>query len=313
MATDEPYVTCDEYCVRLSDALRMVFPKEDTDEEDFPWAIDELSDHLPISMELKTADFGFKARVVTWNVLNKKYIRHLQPTEKNDNQRLGNHAIANMDPAAQTSREWNVAQRIIAYFDLRESTILCLQEVSASLMEILGRQLGELYSLLVTRTNREKDSDVVTNCNMVIVHKNKYTMNSRIPVIPGEIDEKTNIQCRSECDVFQLIHTDSGTVFNVISVHLPWSTDDYPKMFLDFKTEHKTIIAGDFNRGVRYPIAKDGMHMRVYSDLRFKFPALKICNTNKGEIFSHVCHLQNVGSHDRMIERFDHIIIMAPI
>src|ERR1019366_5432791 len=90
-------------------------------------------------------------KVFAWNVLNKKCLKHMQKVDKNDNQRLGNHPIANMDPAAQAAREWNVCTHIKSETGSSPFTIICLQEVSGSLLEMLKRTFDKTHFIEVTR------------------------------------------------------------------------------------------------------------------------------------------------------------------
>lgn len=302
------YVTVDEYCVHLSDVIKSNLRASDYEGENFKWWADALSDHMPIGYDIllpPSANATAKmVHVITWNVLNKKYLKHMQPTEKNDNQRLGHHDMANMDPAAQAAREWQVSARIQSMLSSRPGAIMCLQEVSGSLLEILKRTMGKKYTIQVTRISREKEGNGVSNCNVIMAATDVYDFVDRRVLIPAEHEKEA-------CEYSILSTYKDNVMFNVASVHLAWSTKvNHAELFLDISTSYPTIIAGDFNRGVRYPIAPDGMHMRYYHDARFKFPDPE--GDRSYTPHSHVCHFANVGSADRMLERFDHVMMIEP-
>jgi hypothetical protein len=304
------YVTSEEYCVRLNDGIVQFLQFVDVDKEDFPWDKTCPSDHTPVMAPFYVGANKIST-IMAWNVLNKKFIKHLQKNEKNDNQRLGNHPIANMDPDAQALREQDVVDLIMKSFGKMSDLIICLQEASYDVIAKLRKQMEATHLIVTTRHNRSNGEIPYTNCNAVILPRAHYELLGRETAIGAEMDGAMIDKTVSE--YFTLRHTTHSVVFNVLCVHLAWSASTrYEELFLGLKTPYPTIIAGDFNKGVRYPIAPDKAHMRAYRDERYKFPN-PLLAARGSPAFSHVCYYQNVG-HDtfRMLERFDHVVFMDP-
>jgi hypothetical protein len=253
-------------------------------------------------------------------VLNQKYIKHLQRAPGNDNQRLGNHHIANLDPEAQKAREKKVHEKINAVCAGDNTTIVCLQEVSGTLLSMLRATLEQTCMILVTRMNNSSpgggdESIFFDNCNVVIANREQFRLTDQFAVIPAEIEARTNTQYKSPSECFVFLHLKTGRLFNVLCVHLSWSASvNFVDMFLSVKTSNPTIIAGDFNKGVRYPLtpADGSMHMRTYSNPRFKFPNPEL-SLRIHQPSSHVNYYKNAGNDAYyMLDRFDHIIFMDP-
>jgi len=304
------YVTVEQYCVHLNDSIERFLERVDVDKEDFPWDKACPSDHTPVMAPFYVGPMKVST-IITWNVLNKKFIKHLQKTEKNDNQRLGNHPIANMDPDAQMLREQDVIGLVLGSFRAMSDIIMCLQEASYDVVSKLRKQLDATHLIVTTRHNRSNGEIPYTNCNAVIIPRAHYELLGREPAIGPEMDG--DVIDKTVCEYFTLRHTGNSVVFNVLCVHLAWSASaHYEQLFLKLKTPYPTIIAGDFNKGVRYPIAPDKAHMRVYTNERYRFPNPRVA-VYGSPAFSHVTYFQNAG-HDtyRMLERFDHVVFMDP-
>jgi len=310
------YVTVDEYCVRLNEQIEEYQQGLDVDNADFPWKKEYVSDHMPIMAPFYVNDQQIST-VVTWNVLNKKYIRHLQKNENNDNQRLGNHPMADTDPAKQTMRELSIFNLIQQSYKEMPDMVMCLQEVSYELCLHLKTDMQPTHWVLVTRTDKPTAETLFRNCNVVIVPKAHYAFLSRRVVIDAEYVE--GALDKSTCDYFTVEHLKHHVRFNILSVHLSWSDPTrFEKKFLGIKTPFPTIIAGDFNKGVRYPVAPmpghptGYQHMRVYRSERYQFPNPQLALANQ-PAFSHVTQFQNAANDTRrMLERFDHIIVLEP-
>ena len=299
-------VHVDEYCVHLNEKIETYLEDIDVDKDDFPWNKDCPSDHLPV---MAMTPMG---TIVTWNTLNKKFLKHMQATPKNDNQRLGNHPMANMDPAVQAARECKVVDIVVDAFNSQGNIIVCLQEVSFDLFQKLTAKFNDgRYSLILTRENQPSSGLPFTNCNLIMMARACYSVVGRGAAIPPVIED--GMQHKADCEFFTLQRMIDGVKFNVMSVHLPWGDKvDYPSLLLGLKTELVTVVAGYFNRGVRYPIAPDRAHMRVYSDDRFVFPNPTLALPPQPP-YSHVGYYQNVGNDTyRMLERFDHVMMVLP-
>lgn len=110
---------------------------------------------------------------------------------------------------------------------------------------------------------------------------------------------------------------DKTALINVMNVHYSWGAKTPLHQFLaDLMTnwdippkysKSLTIVAGDFNCGVRLPVTQKN-HVNSFSDAQFLFALPE--DSNRGRAHSHVQHRENVKSADQMLDRFDHILVM---
>jgi hypothetical protein len=307
-----------EYCEKTNIKIKEIADAmpEDKDNKEFPWNLTHKSDHLPVSVNIPLSlllsnkeekENKGVIRVTTYNVLNKKYLKYLKEETDNRHQRLHTHPIAVDDKEHQIARERSIIDNVIIPCLLEENnTIVCLQEVSDTFLNYLLLKKPEETHLEITRKNSK--TEVYDNCNVVIYNIKKVNLLNKEDLIADDTCFYT----------FGVV--DTSIIFNIASVHLSWSaTKNYGKIFLE-NTKVKSyplIIAGDINKGVRYPISEDGAHLtKEYLDERFIFP-LPVADEErviKERPYSHVCHLRNVGGDDyrRMLDKFDHIFIMLP-
>jgi hypothetical protein len=258
-----------------------------------------LSDHTMQSSLLYANDIT-KVSIMWWNILNRKYIKYMEEVESRDNQLLHDHFMASPDEKDQNERE----NSILLKLKNNMADVMCLQEVSMSMyMKLTGISSGK-YDIYSSRCSKPDSTGYVGNRNVTIVSREKFerTLGSRCFYPEGQFE--------STCFIPLTLKGDSEPSFNVLNVHLPWNDGvDYPKLMLahDFGNI-PTVVAGDFNLGVRQDPTTGKAGMSVYESDRFIFPALEYLDLP----FSHVCPLKNVKSEAEMLDKFDHIMIVAP-
>lgn len=308
----------------------------------FPW-IDSLSDHLPLFLhhtetdpittnnnnnqqqqnEMESDYEGFK--FITWNVNNKKYGKWLQKTEKNDEQRLWwIKEIVSTVESDQLLREKIIVEKVIDL--IKKHDVIALQEVSSSLNELLTNHTS-LIGLIQSRISHSSTRKI-DNCNLIVYNVNKVKLIEQNILFPAEYNfnsDKTNSEkpkivfTATYVGLFENRQTRQRFYF--ASVHMNYNSPfDYARKIHELERKYPMFIAGDFNKGIRYPITPPGKHMEVYSRDCFRFPSLSHCysfSANSKSIYnflpySHVCKFGNVGSEDKMLDRYDHIIYVTP-
>lgn len=273
----------------------------------FPWDDTYNSDHLPILGCYMLPNTKKVLKFGTFNVLNRKYIKYMQPEP--NNQLLGQHPMANPSINIQLNREKNIRDQIKMIMEANECDILCLQEVSYTLYQLLKTEYAHI---LKTRLNIS--SDGFDNCNLIIFNSPCLSCTNNNILIPDEYTDNKTLKIPHTM-VFTFTYTDPITsvqdIFQVASLHLSYSTtQDYAKIIMSYNNVYPLVLCGDMNRGVKD--SADNMHMNTYNDPCFMFPNPS-SDINKHP-YSHVCHFKNVGGADyrQMLDKFDHIFIKIP-
>ncbi len=293
-------IGCEEYCVSSE---KRVERKPYT--EVFP--LDSLSDHKLVAANVSVGNFGVQLRVAAWNVLNEKYAQqHMGQSQHG--QQLHQHSMASKDAAKQKDRE----KAILDLLDLTPVTgfdIICLQEVSASLLDMIKTKFPE-KRIVIDREKTNGDGSL-KDCNVIIARKADVKIYEKVHFF--DEDEKTKIHFfRAK------IRNQRRTRFNIVTAHMPWDIQNkFPRILLAADTKGApTLICGDFNCGVRMPVLNNGVdHLIKYSDPRFVFPRSTI-NLNQPHAqagATHVCCMRNIAYNpNRMLDVFDHIMILLP-
>lgn len=331
--TEDPaYLNSKEYCAALGRALSTYLQKEHPanpgEADEFPWPVDALSDHRIVTMR---ATDGYPS-LATWNVLNPKYLRHLNFVPSGDHQFLHKHAIANPGIERQCWRMTLIARKVARI--LQDIPLIMLQEVSHAQAAMIITQLqlqmyknaekAVRYKVFTTRESPVAPEDVnatdalYSNCNMYIWNCDRLFMIDSGVFYPATADRgDTRFLVFSTTDPIQTYQ--SGRHFAALNVHATYAEAPLLARALLAHEQLKKImcvVGGDFNLGVRARPEGVGDEMRLQKvfpadEPRFRFPNVRGMSADVA--LSHVAKFNNIGrSFEHMAERFDHVVMMLP-
>ena len=176
----------------------------------------ELSDHLPIGIKL----FKPSEVIITWNILNKLWIKYLQPSLKGS--------------IITDNREQLIIKNIMFIIEKHNPMILCLQEVSPEMLSML-KFTGYGY------INRNESSH---NYELIMYDKKKLKL---IRVKHIEFSKNDNDWHMHA----EFLYHDLPIY--VINTHIPWSENmKYQRELANYKLPIgiPVLICGDFNCSV---------------------------------------------------------------
>ena len=280
-----------------------------------PWH-DPNSDHLPVPFE----DDSRGVRIMTWNCLNKSYVKWMQPDMVDGvdmSQRLSNQPFASQVASDQRRREGEVAARVVTYA-LSESRVVCLQEVSSKVMELIHKEVD-------TWNKRELDAGLVSEPRLKIAIFATLAPNTAIPKevkddnwtivvwnpesyeIEGQPSLLSGSGIKDESMYFNLRVKDTGFIFRIVNVHIGFQRNEfYCAEFIRLfeHTPTPTIICGDFNCSARSFGPIHGDRVRTYEHSMFRFVAPRL------PVVSHIQRLGNMGGMGLIADTVDHIILL---
>lgn len=257
----------------------------------------KYSDHIPKMSKLTNG-----VKVVTYNVLNEKYLKYLDKEDKN-NQGLGWSPFATQNG---TEERQEINALVIDEW-LNDNYIVMIQECSEAFFKKMIQNIENFWLNIEYHMTYINES--MTNWNMTLWKRRDYRLLAMNILMPAKLnqdntvnDEQTNYYTFQKVDNPKII-------FNLANVHISWMTNKdflnkYNELF--FNNEYPTIIAGDFNASCRLPANKEGDHITIYDNDKIKF---YLPNSDE-QIYSHVNLLKNAGSIERMLDLYDHIMII---
>ena len=230
-------LTARELCETLENKLKGTWIEGQTIAD--VWKPEYLSDHLPHEWVSRSAWVA----VVTWNVLDFSYVGYMT-SEKEGGQGLHNHPM--IDPYIQKSRLKLIVEQVVE--KLVRGYIVCLQEASDELREMIKRALPSDHVMHRTRIDEEDSNQLLVIYNTV-----RYeTLGEHVLWGLGNGKE------RFVTNYWTLRSRVTLIAFNIANVHLSWCTnkmcrDRCEEIFLNDPAQRPAIVCGDFNAGCRLP------------------------------------------------------------
>lgn len=277
-----------------------------------PWS-EPCSDHLPI----KFIDPTRGIRILSWNCLNRKHLKWLQPdiaeNGRDQSQRLHGTMFADEGKQVQDAREEAIAVRVVDWINT-ERFVVCLQEVSNGVLKRIQRIQKEISEgktqgnfadmrVFVTRERFAGDEPKSTEDDrcMILWNDHEYAMVGipRTLRVPGIRDETSFIAMRK---------WDSGVAFTLVNVHIKYGFNkQYARRFLELfaSEETPTVIVGDFNCSARDfdGDTVDG-GLSEYRNSAFKFPR------PEAPFYTGVQTYKNVFTTRKMLDKIDYVMLM---
>ncbi len=225
----------------------------------------------------------------------------------------------------QTLREKIIADYVVEM--IKKYDVIALQEVSGSFIEILNANNSTQHPFFKVNLSRISYSDTplrkIQNCNMIIHNCDKLKMIDQNVLFPAEYlyENNTTKMTYGATNWILFQHSRTSQRFYFSSVHLNYnSTANYVKMLLEMERKYPMFLAGDFNKGVRFPPNPPDKHIQIYSKDCFRFPSISHCYSFSFNLprvhtflpYSHVCPFCNVESEYKMLDRYDHIVYVLP-
>lgn len=287
------FCTAEEFSKKFEDDME----KFHTKSPNYQWPQNAPSDHVLIC-----GDFNGML-IVTYNLLNKKYLHHLQDSPSADrmHQRLQSHDMAN-----PSFHETRIERHLMHLRELmRVAAVICLQEVSL-----------EMYASLIALF--KASSTMLVSCQKNGPENLNVTMyDARIlELLDASHPESTN-------GISQRLHFRDKwhpCEFYLMNVHVSFGANPILRdQLLEFSAQCKlpVVVAGDFNvSSYQPPAGKSDNLVSVYGNSRFRF----FCHAYDDPPFSAVQRFENTiepnrkgsenGDVKRMLDRLDHVMLL---
>ncbi len=287
------FLSATEFSGKVDNAISEEFviePEEETtnnmSEFWMSWG-NKHSDHIPKRMILSN-----DVRIMTYNVLNDKYLKHFDKDD-NTNQGLGGCEFGATDRATI-----NVAM-INGW--LEKKHIVLVQECSPSFFKRLTELIRDFW-MTVEYSWTYVNSDA-SNWNLTLWKRDAYKLIAQNPLIAYEKGDVSYY-------TLQLVANPS-IVFNLANVHVPWEQNNAllercKELF--FNDKYPTIVAGDFNASVRSGV--EGDHINLYENDKIKF-YLQDLSQPSAIPYSSVNNMSNAKTKSKMLDNLDYLMIIT--
>lgn len=268
---------------------------------DTPWFKNALSDHVPVLQNV----YGMV--VVSFNVLNPAYVHHITK-DAYDNKREGQRLDKQWFVQERSHpHRFGLIVRLVKEWIECYNNIVCLQEVSPTLLEILKVNMQDCYFIVTRKSSK--------NCNVSIFSSTHFsTAGAMVPVIRNtEPDEKGVINPEEDTHYVTVTTRATGFTFNLLNVHVKFEQSEQSvKDFANIDSPHPTIVAGDLNASSRWPkgVVRNP-HVSIYDHERFFFPFPSIDRP----VYTSVNKVMNLGlikSTFMMYDKIDYVFIILP-
>jgi hypothetical protein len=296
------------FCTKVNESIKKELVIDESDENDnnmsefwTTWG-NKHSDHMPKTMKLSNG-----VQVVTYNVLNEKYLKYFDKEDKT-NQGLSWCPFA--DPANTEDRQ-NINALVVKNW-LTKNYIVMIQECSESFFMKLLKNIPEFLMMIEYHMTYVNNS--ITNFNLTMWRRDSYRLKSMDCLMPGILGKKGFVE-EEHVSYYTLQKMNDPTIiFNLANVHVSWLTnqkfcDRYKEVF--FNSPYPTIIGGDFNASSRLPLNIEGDHISIYDDPKIKL-FLPDLSQPSSSAYSHVNCFKNAGSKSKMLDCYDHIMVIDP-
>lgn len=277
---------------------------------EIPWN-STLSDHLPVFM------IDGNMKIMSWNILNERYIGHLKPAYKADNptvdisQRIS-HCAFTAEEYTET-RERLIVDYVVNKID--DGFVVCLQEVSPQFVSALSQ-----YYMHRNAGMAEDDDNVVKlRTHVSDTAKSEQDMNATF------WDAKCyNLQdCAKisapDCGIWEkelkyiIIETAADkNPFAVVNVHVGYHCNkQYAELLLAHFTATPVMpvfVCGDFNCSARAPVPDCSEAVERIADV-YSHPVYMFA-VPPAPYYTHVNKYQNTRSTALQLDKFDYIMVM---
>lgn len=309
-ATNNEYFICGQWktAAEYSKDFEQEIEKEKkSNDGKLLWSEDHPSDHLPVIGYLEE----FDKKIVSWNILHHDMmIKHQLNDHDGLQQGLKHHKM--FQPEMFEKRASMIVREVIKF--LHEGYIVCLQEVSSHMNDILDNEIWNMSNSAHTKIHHSTkqsraDLNVMIYCDDDFVFRKTVQLSDTMNL--KENGGYKNI------DVLE--HIKTKKLFVIANVHVPFNHNTLLARELEQATLNsiypKIYVVGDFNASLySQQVGEIDQITFIYAHPCFSFwcnsPQKSCLNTFMNTIDKNVPGFEN-GSKERMHDRLDHIMMVS--
>jgi hypothetical protein len=279
----DKFVSSEQYALEFDKVM-----KEKPFSVEEPWPSNATSDHALIK-----ANIGHGIVIVSWNLLNSVYMKWQEKVTDNGPRLYDHPMVQKENRESRLVKQFKILQQ-----ELENGSVLCLQEVSESMLELLTQTNCEMRSYW---TNSSKKSNFNVICHKITGYGFLDAPRMEVNDPDNHLEGSTNVI---------ILRTQFYNI-SILNVHVDFGYNtllrDAVLRYVNY-TNSPLLVVGDFNASSRLPVMASIENITtIYNDSRFLFYMDK-----EHMDYTHLTTFKNAGgSLERMRERIDYFMLVT--